>query len=128
MLSLLYLDRDAGHVDVQWRHRAGGCVTPAGEESIVLGTSQGVGEDSRVESCYLQDDVERGLRTSLISVLTAALADEGASAEYLKGVFDLARRQASLYGVVWCDLLARLYDLPELRNLVLTLQESCREM
>ena len=79
-----------------------------------------------MEGVYLQDDVERGLRTSLSSVLTAALADEGASAEYLKGVFDLASSQAALYGISWCDLLMRLSDLPELRNLVLTLRDSCR--
>jgi hypothetical protein len=92
----------------------------------VLGMVQGVRDDCRVEGCYLQDDVERGLRTSLISVLTAVLADEGASAEYLKGVFDLARSQAALYGISWCDLLTRLHDMPQLGNLVLTLQDGCR--
>lgn len=92
----------------------------------MLGMIQGVGDDGRSEGCYLQDDVERGLRTSLISVLTAALADEGASSEYLKGVFDLARSQAALYGIAWCDLLTRLHDVPELCNLVLTLQDGCR--
>jgi len=92
----------------------------------VLGTIQAIRDDSRTEGCYLQDDVERGLRTSLIAVLTAVLADEGASAEYLKGVLDLAHSQAALYGIPWCDLLARLRDLPELRNLDLTLQDGCR--
>ena len=92
----------------------------------MLGTIQSVGEDCRTESCYFQDDVERGLRTSLISVLSAALADEGASAEYLKGIFDLARSQAALYGIPWCDLLMRLHDVPELWNLELTLQDGCR--
>jgi hypothetical protein len=109
--------------DIAW-----GFWASAREESMVLGTIQSVGDDCPVESCYLQDDLERGLRTSLISVLTAALADEGASADYLKGVFDLARSQAALYGIAWCDLLAGLYDLPELRNLVLALQEGCREL
>ena len=94
------------------------------------GTIQGASDDCRddacVEGCYLQDDVERGLRASLISVLTAVLSDEGASVEYLKGVLDLARSQAALYGIPWCDLLARLSDVPELWNLVLTLQDSCR--
>ena len=94
----------------------------------MLGTIQSVGDDCLVEGCYLQDDVERGLRTSLISVLAAALSDEGSSAEYLKGVFDLARSQAALYGIPWCDLLMRLHDVPELWNLVLTLQNGCREM
>jgi hypothetical protein len=89
---------------------------------------QGVSDDCRVEGCYLQDDVERGLRTSLVSVLSAALADEGASAEYLKGVFDLAHSQAALYGIPWCDLLMRLHNVPEMWNLALTLQDGCREM
>jgi hypothetical protein len=93
---------------------------------MMFGTIQSVGDECRVESCYLQDDVERGLRASLISVLTAALADEGASAEYLKGIFDLARSQAALYGIAWCDLLARLREVPELVNLALTLQDGCR--
>lgn len=93
---------------------------------MVLGTIPGVNGDCCVEGCYLQDDVERGLRTSLISVLTAALADEGASGTYLKGVFDLARSQAALYGIPWCDLLARLRDVPELWNLALMLQDGCR--
>ena len=92
----------------------------------MLGTIQAVSDDRRREGCYLQDDVERGLRTSLTAVLTAVLADEGASAEYLKGVLDLAHIQAALYGIPWCDLLARLRDLPELRNLDLTLQDGCR--
>ena len=92
----------------------------------MLGIIHGVSQDSRAEGCYLQDDVERGLRTSLISVLSAALADEGASAEYLKGVLDLARSQAALYGIQWCDLLTRLRDVPELWNLVITLQDGCR--
>ena len=109
--------------DIAW-----GCLAPAREESIVLGTIQGIGNDHCVESSYLQDDVERGLRTSLISVLTVVLADDGANAEYLKGVFDLARSQAALYGISWCDLLTRLRDVPQLWNLVLTLQDSCREM
>ena len=94
----------------------------------MLGIIQNGGEDCHVECSYLQDDVERSLRTSLISVLTAALADEGASVEYLKGVLDLARSQAALYGILWCDLWARLRDVPELWNLTLTLQGSCRQM
>jgi hypothetical protein len=87
---------------------------------------QGVSEDYITKGCYYQDDVERSLRTSLVSVLSAALADEGASVEYLKGVLDLARRQAALYGIAWCDLLSRLNDVPELWNLALTLQDGCR--
>jgi hypothetical protein len=87
---------------------------------------RGTSDDCHAEGCYLQDDVERGLRTSLISVLTAALADEGASTEYLKGVLDLARSQAALYGISWCDLLVRLREVPELWNLALTLQDGCR--
>ena len=92
----------------------------------MLGMIQSVGEDCQTKGSYFQDDVERGLRTSLISVLSAVLADEGASAEYLKGVFDLARSQAALYGIPWCDLLVRLHENPELWNLVLTLQDGCR--
>ena len=95
---------------------------------MVLGMVQSSGEDYRAEGRYCQDDVERSLRTSLIAVLTAVLADEGASAEYLKGVLDLARSQAALYGISWCDLLMRLYNLPQLSNLVLLLQDGCREM
>jgi hypothetical protein len=98
----------------------------AREESIVLGTIQGARDEGRDEGYYLQDDVERGLRTSLISVLTAVLADGEANAEYLKGVFDLARSQAALYGISWCDLLTQLHDVPQMWNLVLALQECSR--
>jgi hypothetical protein len=101
-------------------------MAPGEEESTVLGTVQGAGDECGVGGCYLQDDIERGLRMSLVSVLTATLADEGADAAYLKGVFDLARKQAALYGIPWCDLLARLRDVPELWNLDLTLQDGCR--
>lgn len=94
----------------------------------MLGMIQSVSDDCRAECYYLQDDVERGLRTSLISVLSAALADEAASGEYLKGIFDLARSQAALYGIPWRDLLMRLHDVPELWNLVLSLQDGCREL
>ena len=94
----------------------------------MLGIIQSGGEECRVECSYLQDDVERGLRASLISVLTTALSDEGASADYLKGVLDLARSQAALYGIMWGDLLARLSDVPELWKLTLTLQGSCTQM
>jgi hypothetical protein len=101
---------------------------PAREERILLGIIPGVGGDGPVEGSYLQDDVERSLRASLVSVLSAALADEGASGDYLKGVFDLARCQAALYGISWRDLLGQLRDVPELWNLELTLQDGCRAL
>jgi hypothetical protein len=95
---------------------------------MVLGAAASTRDEGRVECSYLQDDVERTLRASLVAVLSAALADEGASAEYLKGVFDLARRQSALYGIAWCDLLERLRRVPELGNLELVLQDGCRVM
>jgi hypothetical protein len=75
---------------------------------------------------YLQDDVARGLKASLVSVLSAALASDQASPGYLRGVLALARSQATLYGVPWCDLVASLYDVPELWNLIVLLQDGCR--
>ena len=94
----------------------------------MLGIIPGVGGDGQIEGSYLQDDVERSLRTSLVSVLSAVLADQEASGDYLKGVFDLARSQAALYGISWRDLLTQLHEVPELWNLELTLQDGCRAM
>jgi hypothetical protein len=76
--------------------------------------------------CYLQDDVFRSLRTSLVSVLSSALADGRASSGYLAGILALARSQAALYGIAWCDVMASLRDVPELWSLVLRLQDGCR--
>ncbi len=75
---------------------------------------------------YLQDDVFRGLRTSLVSVLSAALADGRSSSGYLAGILALARSQAGLYGIPWCDVVVSLRDVPELWNLALRLQDGCR--
>ena len=75
---------------------------------------------------YLQDDVFRGLRTSLVSVLSAALADGRASSGYLAGILALARSQAALYGISWCDLVASLRETPKVWNLVLLLQNGCQ--
>ena len=83
-------------------------------------------EECQESHGYLQDDVFRGLRTSLVSVLSAALADGRASSGYLAGTLALARSQAALYGIAWCDVIASLHDVPELWNLVLRLQDGCR--
>jgi hypothetical protein len=82
--------------------------------------------DCQEAQCYLQDDVERSLRTSLVSVLAAALAGGQANSEYLSGVLALARSQAALYGIPWCDVMASLRETPELLNLVLLLQDGCQ--
>ena len=45
---------------------------------------------------YLQDDVVRVLRTSLVEVLGTALADSEANPDFLRGVLSLARSLAPL--------------------------------
>jgi hypothetical protein len=75
---------------------------------------------------YYQDDIFRGLRTSMVSVLSATLVGEQASTGYLKGVLALARSQAALYGIPWCDLVASLRGAPELLSMVLLLQDGCQ--
>ena len=77
---------------------------------------------------YHQDDVFRGLRTSVVSVLSAALGHEQASPGYLKGVLALARSQAALYGIPWCDVVASLRAVPELWGMVFLLQDSCQSL
>ena len=72
---------------------------------------------------YLQDDVVRSLRTSLVEVLSTALADDQANPDFLKGVLSLARRQADLYGIPWHDIIRSLCTMPELCGLVSRLQE-----
>jgi hypothetical protein len=93
----------------------------------MLMPSVAVGDSLEAHS-YLQDDVFRGLRTSLASVLSAAQAADRVSPGYLKGVLALARSQASLYGIPWCDLLAGLGDGSELGNLVVVLQDGCTSL
>ena len=93
----------------------------------MLGSGVALGERQEANS-YFQDDVVRGLRTSLVSVLSAALAGHQASAGYLRGVLALARSQAALYGIPWCDLVASLREMPEVWNLVLLLQSGCAHL
>jgi hypothetical protein len=72
---------------------------------------------------YMQDDIARCLRTSLVEVLTSALANES-QLDFLKGVLSLARCQADLYGIPWHDLVQSLCAMPELCGLIPQLQES----
>ena len=76
---------------------------------------------------YLQDDVVRVLRTSLVEVLGTALGDDEANPDFLKGVLSLARSLAALYGIPWCDLVRSLCAVPELCCLVLRLQFDIRD-
>jgi hypothetical protein len=94
-------------------------------EDLMLMPGYALGEGQEAHG-YLQDDVVRGLRMSLVSVLSAALVGDQASSGYLKGVFALARSQASLYGIPWCDLVASLRQVPELWNLCPMLQDGCK--
>lgn len=71
---------------------------------------------------YLQDDIARGLRTSLVQVLSATLADK-AHPDFLKGVLTLARCQADLYDIPWHNLIQSLCAIPELYGLIAKLQE-----
>jgi hypothetical protein len=71
---------------------------------------------------YLQDDIARCLRTSLVKVLTSALANNSPP-DFLKGVLSLARCQADLYGIPWHDLVQSLCAMPELCGLIPQLQE-----
>jgi HEAT repeat protein len=63
---------------------------------------------------YQQDDIARGLRATLVAVLTSAFSSGSASYSFLQGVFSLAQSQAALYGIPWVDVIASLRDLPEL--------------
>jgi hypothetical protein len=71
---------------------------------------------------YMQDDIARCLRTSLVEVLTSALANHR-QPDFFKGVLSLARCQADLYGVPWHDLVQSLCAMPELCGLIPQLQE-----
>jgi hypothetical protein len=89
--------------------------------------AQWTGSGTSAHAQYLQDDVARGLRTSLIEVLGRALADNEANPNFLKGVLSLARSLAALYGIPWCDLAQSLCARPELCCLVLRLQFDVRD-
>jgi hypothetical protein len=69
----------------------------------------------------MQDDIFRGLRASLVEVLSCSLADQ-TRPDFVKGVLSLARRQADLYGIPWHDLIQSLCAMPELRGLISQLQ------
>lgn len=79
-------------------------------------------EQNAPQGDYLQDDIARGLRASLIEVLSSTLADE-AHPDFLKGVLSLARRQADLYGIPWHDIMQSLCAMHELCGLISQLQE-----
>ena len=93
----------------------------------MLGPNATLG-DHQEACCYFQDDVVRGLRATLVSVLSAALAGHQASAGYLRGVLALARSQAALYGIPWCDLVASLREMLEVWHLVRLLQSGCTSL
>ena len=83
--------------------------------------------ESRDTDCrYLQDDITRGLRASLMAVLTTALTGEWANYDFLKGVFSLASSQAALYGIPWTELIVSLHGAPELEGLTEELQAGCQ--
>ena len=71
---------------------------------------------------YVQDDIARCLRTSLIKVLVSALANNS-QPDFFKGALSLARCQADLYGIPWHDLAHSLCTMPELCGLIPQLQE-----
>ena len=79
-------------------------------------------EQNDARGDYVQDDIARGLRASLIEVLTSTLADQ-AHPDFLKGVLSLARRQAALYDIPWHDIMQSLCTMPELCGLISQLQE-----
>ena len=78
----------------------------------------------RTQAHYLEDDIERGLRASLVAVLTTALSGNETNLDFLKGVFSLARSQAALYDIPWPDMIRSLCTVPELRCLVSQLQDQ----
>ena len=71
---------------------------------------------------YDQDDVTRGLRTSLAAVLIAFLNGDRVNSDFLKGVFWLAKSQAALYDIPWLDLVQDLCKTPGLGCLSKELQ------
>jgi hypothetical protein len=73
---------------------------------------------------YHQDDILRGLRASLIAVLSAALAGGNADFDFMRGVFTIVRTQAALCGIPWYDLISSLRDTPELLSLIGRLQDG----
>jgi hypothetical protein len=79
-------------------------------------------EHNSSQGDYVQDDIARGLRASLIEVLSSTLADQ-AHPDFLKGVLSLARRQAALYDIPWYEIMQSLCTMPELCGLISQLQE-----
>lgn len=78
-------------------------------------TGQGVPAANPVsDDRYQQDDIARGLRATLVAVLTTAFASGSANYSFLQGVFSLAQSQAALYGIPWVDVISSLRGLPEL--------------
>jgi hypothetical protein len=76
---------------------------------------------------YGEDDIARGLRASITAVLSAKLASNEGSFEYLAGVLSFAQRQASLFGISWPELMANLCAKPELLNMIRELQGGAEQ-
>ena len=76
---------------------------------------------------YFEDDIARGLRASLVAVLSAKLASKEASFDFLQGVLSFAQRQAGLFGISWPELMASLCARPELLGMIQELQVGAEQ-
>ena len=76
---------------------------------------------------YGEDDIARGLRASLVAVLSAKLAGHEANFDYLNGVLSFAQRQAGLFDISWPELMASLCARPELLGMIQELQAGAEQ-
>jgi hypothetical protein len=60
---------------------------------------------------YFREDIEHGILAAMLVAIRTYAANEGANAEHLRGMLDLAEAQAALYSLSWPVLLSELRAL-----------------
>lgn len=61
-------------------------------------------EDVAVLDIYFKEDLSKGIAAVTVAMLSAAVANGGANAEYCRGVLDTNRAHALNHGIRWCDI------------------------
>jgi hypothetical protein len=55
---------------------------------------------------YVREDIERGIKSTLILALSVFYANGGRNTEHVCGILAHAHAQAELYGINWLSLVA----------------------
>ena len=57
---------------------------------------------------YFAVEIQQGITSTAIAILSTAIAHNGGNVEYVRGALDFARAQALNYGLPWAEMLEQL--------------------